>query len=143
MRRRPPRSTRTDTLFPYTTLFRSPPDRLRLSEALADEVLALRPERLCAIGVERIGSHAGPDAVAIVDFSDLAILAIATADRVRLGDGRRPDRCRGALRDRFLFERRFSRGFGGRSDLLEKGCPLFGGNEIGIGSCRERVWQYV
>src|SRR3546814_3961533 len=30
MRRRPPRSTRTDTLFPYTTLFRSPltaPDR--------------------------------------------------------------------------------------------------------------------
>src|SRR3546814_20168631 len=26
MRRRPPRSTRTDTLFPCTTLFRSPPD---------------------------------------------------------------------------------------------------------------------
>src|SRR3546814_15685860 len=25
MKRRPPRSTRTDTLFPYTTLFRSPP----------------------------------------------------------------------------------------------------------------------
>src|SRR3546814_19073867 len=32
MRRRPPRSTRTDTLFPYTTLFRSclaPPRRRR------------------------------------------------------------------------------------------------------------------
>src|SRR3546814_7290 len=28
MRRRPPRSTRTDTLFPYTTLFRSPLRRL-------------------------------------------------------------------------------------------------------------------
>src|SRR3546814_2322358 len=27
MLRRPPRSTRTDTLFPYTTLFRSPPPR--------------------------------------------------------------------------------------------------------------------
>src|SRR3546814_7157498 len=27
MIRRPPRSTRTDTLFPYTTLFRSPLDR--------------------------------------------------------------------------------------------------------------------
>src|SRR3546814_11112189 len=27
MIRRPPRSTRTDTLFPYTTLFRSPPSR--------------------------------------------------------------------------------------------------------------------
>src|SRR3546814_10124771 len=38
MRRRPPRSTRTDTLFPYTTLFRSSPaacwDRLkRLDQA--------------------------------------------------------------------------------------------------------------
>src|SRR3546814_2876305 len=28
MRRRPPRSTRTDTLFPYTTLFRSGSDKL-------------------------------------------------------------------------------------------------------------------
>src|SRR3546814_2479012 len=28
MIRRPPRATRTDTLFPYTTLFRSQPDRL-------------------------------------------------------------------------------------------------------------------
>src|SRR3546814_4795708 len=27
MLRRPPRSTRTDTLFPYTTLFRAPPAR--------------------------------------------------------------------------------------------------------------------
>src|SRR3546814_8318789 len=33
MIRRPPRSTRTDTLFPYTTLFRSP-----LVQALADEL---------------------------------------------------------------------------------------------------------
>src|SRR3546814_12134887 len=121
MRPRPPRSTRTDTLFPYTTRFRS----------------------RCAIGVERIGTHAGPDAVAIVDFSDLAILAIATADRVRLGDGRRPDRCRGALRDRFLFERRFYRGLGGRRDMLEQGCQLAGGNgagkETGRGAGRERV----
>src|SRR3546814_11574054 len=29
MRRRPPRSTRTDTLFPYTTLFRSDQDAAR------------------------------------------------------------------------------------------------------------------
>src|SRR3546814_8168194 len=29
MIRLPPRSTRTDTLFPYTTLFRSPPDLAR------------------------------------------------------------------------------------------------------------------
>src|SRR3546814_9852487 len=29
---RPPRSTRTDTLFPYTTLFRSPPSRDTITE---------------------------------------------------------------------------------------------------------------
>src|SRR3546814_14687037 len=29
MKRRPPRSTRTDTLFPYTTLFRSPGHTIR------------------------------------------------------------------------------------------------------------------
>src|SRR3546814_12439726 len=36
MRRRPPRSTRTDTLFPYTTLFRSPtaPEQTRRIEAM-------------------------------------------------------------------------------------------------------------
>src|SRR3546814_1282396 len=33
MIRRPPRSTRTDTLFPYTTLFRSPDIRRRWSRA--------------------------------------------------------------------------------------------------------------
>src|SRR3546814_2231696 len=33
MIRRPPRSTRTDTLFPYTTLFRSPPDSPRVASS--------------------------------------------------------------------------------------------------------------
>src|SRR3546814_14214463 len=34
MIRRPPRSTRTDTLFPYTTLFRSVGDRAALARLL-------------------------------------------------------------------------------------------------------------
>src|SRR3546814_12056739 len=34
MIRRPPRSTRTDTLFPYTTLFRSGPRLLELANAV-------------------------------------------------------------------------------------------------------------
>src|SRR3546814_8979046 len=47
MIRRPPRSTRTDTLFPYTTLFRSLPDRRDLGgEMQAD----LRHQR-------RVGHH--------------------------------------------------------------------------------------
>src|SRR3546814_17963975 len=46
MIRRPPRSTRTDTLFPYTTLFRSNADRgfpcrISLEDARAGEELIL------------------------------------------------------------------------------------------------------
>src|SRR3546814_9729893 len=43
MIRRPPRSTRTDTLFPYTTLFRSRPvaDGVELDADQRHEVLAL------------------------------------------------------------------------------------------------------
>src|SRR3546814_16564626 len=48
MIRRPPRSTRTDTLFPYTTLFRS----LRDAEALLEAVVA---EALCHDAV--VGDH--------------------------------------------------------------------------------------
>src|SRR3546814_20873781 len=44
MIRRPPRSTRTDTLFPYTTLFRSISDVLA-----ADEVLEIGRADLCRI----------------------------------------------------------------------------------------------
>src|SRR3546814_7849895 len=43
MIRRPPRSTRTDTLFPYTTLFRSPgPARPALGDPGAPPVAAFR-----------------------------------------------------------------------------------------------------
>src|SRR3546814_5862936 len=39
MIRRPPRSTRTDTLFPYTTLFRSTPDDLRRARYCAASLI--------------------------------------------------------------------------------------------------------
>src|SRR3546814_11840004 len=48
MLRRPPRSTRTDTLFPYTTLCRSEVDnraRVLVTPLFALAVVALRPER--------------------------------------------------------------------------------------------------
>src|SRR3546814_14570383 len=41
MRRRPPRSTRTDTLFPYTTLFRSFPMWLRVVDRPGATVFAV------------------------------------------------------------------------------------------------------
>src|SRR3546814_5173513 len=47
MIRRPPRSTRTDTLFPYTTLFRSRP-------------VGARQEYRCACHPDSIGAQNGP-----------------------------------------------------------------------------------
>src|SRR3546814_7249271 len=48
MRRRPPRSTRTDTLFPYTPLFRSLATRVRTKDlvAVAPYVARLTPQLL-------------------------------------------------------------------------------------------------
>src|SRR3546814_14092390 len=56
MIRRPPRSTRTDTLFPYTTLFRSRPRRgLRVLLALDDDHRARRiPPRHVAGAVQQL-----------------------------------------------------------------------------------------
>src|SRR3546814_7099090 len=65
MIRRPPRSTRTDTLFPYTTLFRSP--RIVLHRARAE-----REE-------------------AQVDSVILAAEARIVAHRLRLGQARQSD----------------------------------------------------
>src|SRR3546814_2679924 len=58
MRRRPPRSTRTDTLFPYTTLFRS---RLGTEGGEHRLVDGARPERAQENGqkVGRAGQEAG------------------------------------------------------------------------------------
>src|SRR3546814_17437067 len=51
MIRRPPRSTRTDTLFPYTTLFRSPERRQRREGVAQGGVLA-EVQRGAVTGVE-------------------------------------------------------------------------------------------
>src|SRR3546814_14167055 len=63
MIRRPPISTRTDTLFPYTTLFRSILDRIALDPPLAFVVERRRVpfERLEPLGRERghVVTHVG------------------------------------------------------------------------------------
>src|SRR3546814_5094218 len=66
MIRRPPRSTRTDTLFPYTTLFRSVGDGVVVLELgfaivvlearVVEVALALQP-RFCRLGLQSL-SHA-------------------------------------------------------------------------------------
>src|SRR3546814_5133031 len=47
MIRRPPRSTRTDTLFPYTTLFRSQDGRRGAHSAAPRDDLSRQPDDAC------------------------------------------------------------------------------------------------
>src|SRR3546814_5449500 len=53
MIRRPPRSTRTDTLFPYTTLFRSLLVERHLRDQLGDEAVHLRIGAHPSGGIDR------------------------------------------------------------------------------------------
>src|SRR3546814_9119952 len=89
MIRRPPRSTLTDTLFPYTTLFRSQDgDALAALQPARDE----RPGDCVGFGVElAIGQAARPRLVQQVDQRDLvqvsaAVDQIAEIARVRHAD---------------------------------------------------------
>src|SRR3546814_5762808 len=81
MIRRPPRSTRTDTLFPYTTLFRSPPHRDILLVDVQDAAVVVDHATL---GL-RIESHfpdqLGADAaVARVDPAPLPLAGVVAVD---------------------------------------------------------------
>src|SRR3546814_1191993 len=58
MIRRPPRSTRTDTLFPYTTLFRS--DRQTRAR-----ILIIEDEPIIAMDIEMIVRDLGHEVVAV------------------------------------------------------------------------------
>src|SRR3546814_19109947 len=103
MIRRPPRSTRTDTLFPYTTLFRARPHELLRIAARADargssgrdDVAGLERHHARNIGDQLIDieQHEARIAVLLLDAvhmrQDIEIMRIA--DFVG-GDDARPDR---------------------------------------------------
>src|SRR3546814_3555321 len=72
MRRRPPRSTRTDTLFPYTTRFRS--------------VRALHAQ-LAAGRVDRVGERAQPGDELVLGESGLLEAGGARGEGDRTGTG--------------------------------------------------------
>src|SRR3546814_3300964 len=86
MIRRPPRSTRTDTLFPYTTLFRSTVCRALKHEstsgcqcaAVPDRHIVLRPHRLL---LDRIPG----DQLTLVEIGDALqfLLRFRQRDRLR------------------------------------------------------------
>src|SRR3546814_2182646 len=61
MLRRPPRSTRTDTLFPYTTLFRSPRDAAFAAQRLRPAAAGAHLGALDPGHQARPGVHAADD----------------------------------------------------------------------------------
>src|SRR3546814_1917051 len=83
MIRRPPRSTRTDTPFPYTTLFRSRPERLRF-RSIRQAKRAERPERgrkpggqhVCIARQRRIGASLRPGLLLILGDEDIAVAVV-------------------------------------------------------------------
>src|SRR3546814_20331414 len=74
MIRRPPRSTRTDTLFPYTTLFRSPGGEARCPAGRSKTFFRNLP-RLPAPGRRAPGVAAAPP-IAILDKDELGIVHV-------------------------------------------------------------------
>src|SRR3546814_1414987 len=72
MIRRPPRSTRTDTLFPYTTLFRSLSQASLVTRVVSNEpVHAVRAESVCCPAMMR--AHARLKDCILKTFSELGL----------------------------------------------------------------------
>src|SRR3546814_960092 len=72
MIRRPPRSTRTDTLFPYTALFRSARHRSRQRPARVRQERPLRSLRAAGRRRHAAAGHQAPDVISVPD--DVAVV---------------------------------------------------------------------
>src|SRR3546814_1271900 len=93
MIRRPPRSTRTDTLFPYTTLFRSPPDletRVAILLAKADQNKVGLPKEVALFVAQRVRSN--------VRELEGALLRLSASSRLR-GEAMTVEFARATLKD--------------------------------------------
>src|SRR3546814_11074660 len=89
MIRRPPRSTRTDTLFPYTTLFRSPvgrPPLHRFLSQLAEDRRDRHPAGAADRLSHRLCDDARAEALALCASHDghSAVLDLVPDPRLRL-----------------------------------------------------------
>src|SRR3546814_906374 len=78
MIRRPPRSTRTDTLFPYTTLFRSDGNGIGAGMNITKILIANRGEIACR--VIRTARKMGIATVAVYSDADARAPHVAMAD---------------------------------------------------------------
>src|SRR3546814_18138214 len=122
MIRRPPKSTRTDTLFPYTTLFRSTGHRLD------------RPERTRRPAPPPMITRLSQSRLALTGLFVLAALigaGILFAMQTWLPGGDRA-RIEAVVHDYVL----------AHPELIPQAIPRLQ-DPIGRASCRERVCQYV
>src|SRR3546814_19882611 len=124
MIRRPPRSTRTDTLFPYTTLFRSYVDAAYIARGAAISNLLII---FLAIWYERPKLRTSMVIGSLLALP-IVMFYLAQYSAVRMGAMYTGNSVFGGALDTFTAETTF---------LLQ------GGLEIGRASCRERVCQYV
>src|SRR3546814_13702244 len=126
MLRRPPRSTRTDTLFPYTTLFRSKlAGGFLLEPKVSVQVASFRP--VYVLGeVNKPGEYPYTQGLTIRG-------AVAKADGFTY-----------RANEKRVFLKRAGEA-GEREYELTADFPVLPGGTIQLGraSCRERVWQYV
>src|SRR3546814_15371409 len=119
MIRRPPRSTRTDTLFPYTTLFRSRLlEVLRERDALLGKLRSVEQEADIAAAERAQTSAELEQAIKVIDANRETI-------ELQLQDLERLRRDLAALHE--------------TRQQLENDIAA----QIGRASCRERVCQYV
>src|SRR3546814_9688366 len=97
MIRRPPRSTRTDTLCPYTTLFRS-----------VGMIVALKPGNIGSIGNNGVEQGRAPAAVAFIGGPDFSLQAsqTPTVDQKMVEAGYQVDIVIGYLNQRQSDQRR-------------------------------------
>src|SRR3546814_10923310 len=120
MIRPPPRSTLTDTLFPYTTLFRSYPFDLsggRRQRAMSAMALVCRPALLIA-----------DEPTTALDVTIQAqILKLIKDLQAELG----------------MAVLMITHDLGVVANVADEVVVLYGGKEIGRAACRERVCQYV
>src|SRR3546814_5159674 len=84
MIRRPPRSTRTDTLFPYTTLFRSDREKLARSVEIACRKRAIDPVRMEKLvsGIQRQLETSGESEVQAQTIGEMVMEGLKGLDSV-------------------------------------------------------------
>src|SRR3546814_16296745 len=116
MLRRPPRSTRTDTLFPYTTLFRSRLIGRRFDDPMTQKDMGLVPYKVVKGSNGDAWVHAGGEDYSPSQISAFILQKMKETAEAYLGE---------------------------KVEQAVITVTAYFNDEIGRASCRERVCQYV